>query len=89
MPNDKLRDTVVELEQELLVSESVDPAMRARIQATLAEIRTLLHDGEPSTATTASLSERLSKAVEEFEESHPTLVTMIGRLADGLSQIGI
>ncbi len=89
MPNEKLRATVTELEQELLASETVDEITRQRIQAALAEVRVALQESETTAEDRSSLADRLNKAVEEFEGSHPTLVSIIGRLADGLSQMGI
>lgn len=89
MPNDKLRATVAELEQELAAAGTVDEGTRQRLQAALAEIRVALQETETSAEDRSSLAARLTKAVEEFEGSHPTLVGIIGRLADGLAQIGI
>lgn len=89
MPNEKLRETVAELEQALQSVTVADEATRLRLQNALAEIRAALQDEPPSSAVRMTLVDHLSKAVEDFEESHPTLVTLIGRLADGLSQMGI
>jgi signal transduction histidine kinase len=89
MPNEKLRATVTELERELLASDTVDAATRERLQNALAEVRAALQESETTAEDRRSLAASLTKAVEEFEGSHPTLVSIIGRLADGLSQMGI
>ena len=36
-----------------------------------------------------TLGERLRAATERFEESHPSLTAVVGRLADMLSNVGI
>lgn len=104
MQNEKLRATVTELEQELLASHNLDDATRLRLHEALAEIRVALQQNEPPNSeatsfapgsptqespTTGSLSTGLTKAIEDFEGAHPTLVNIIGRLADGLAQMGI
>lgn len=89
MSNDKLRATLTELEQELLAAGTLNETTRQRLQTALAEVRLALDEPEPSAEHSQTLSGRLTQAVEEFEGSHPTLVTIIGRLADGLAQIGI
>lgn len=89
MQNEKLRETVAELEQALSALDKVDESTRQRLQTAVAEIREALQDEPPPSAIRTTLVDRLYKAVEDFEESHPTLVTLIGRLADGLSQMGI
>ncbi len=89
MPNEKLKATVAELERELLALDTVDEATRMRLQQALVDVRSALQESETSAEDRNSLAARLTNAVEEFEGSHPTLVTIIGRLADGLSQMGI
>jgi hypothetical protein len=36
-----------------------------------------------------SLRERFDEAARQFEESHPTLTAVVGRVADSLANLGI
>jgi hypothetical protein len=36
-----------------------------------------------------SLTERMQEAIADFEAAHPRVSELIGRIADGLSQLGI
>ncbi|MBW2383712.1 MAG: DUF4404 family protein, partial [Deltaproteobacteria bacterium] len=44
---------------------------------------------EPDAERSGSLSDQLSQALERFEESHPQLTAIVGRVADALADIGI
>jgi DNA anti-recombination protein RmuC len=44
---------------------------------------------EPSEERLESLREQLNGAVERFEQSHPQLTAIVGRIADALSDLGI
>jgi uncharacterized membrane protein len=44
---------------------------------------------EPDAERSGSLSDQLSQALERFEESHPQLTSIVGRVADALADIGI
>jgi hypothetical protein len=56
----------------------------------LEDIRELLaKSGESPETPHGSLSERLSNATLQFEESHPTLATTLARVIDALNNLGI
>lgn len=85
---EKLRATLHELEAELRDVETIDDDTRRMLAEAALEIATVLTEGQRSEQTDrveGSLRERL----EEFEASHPQLALIVGRLIDGLGQLGI
>jgi hypothetical protein len=62
--------------------------VRAELRETVEEIRQALDPSEEAELT-VSLRERLSRVLESFEESHPRLTEVVGRVADALSDLGI
>jgi hypothetical protein len=85
---EKLRATLHELEAELRELDSIDDDTRKLLAEAALEIANTLTRGEKSDEThrvEGSLRERL----EEFEASHPQLALIVGRLIDGLGQLGI
>lgn len=89
MSDAELRERLAELHAELERSPSVDEPSR-RLLVTLADdIRSVLERSGPTEEEHASLSDRLTDAIREFEGSHPTLAAAVGRVADTLSNLGI
>jgi hypothetical protein len=85
---EKLRATLHELEAELREIDSLDEDTRKELAEAALEITRALARGERSEQTdevAGSLKDRL----EEFEASHPQLALIVGRLIDGLGQLGI
>jgi hypothetical protein len=85
---EKLRATLHELEAELRDIDSLDDDTRKLLAEAALEIATVLTRGQRSDQTdevAGSLRERL----QEFEASHPQLALIVGRLIDGLGQLGI
>lgn len=85
---EKLRATLQQLDAELRDIESIDDETRKQLAEAALEIATVLAQGEKSDDSRrpeGSLRERL----EDFEASHPQLALIIGRLIDGLGQLGI
>jgi len=60
---------------------------RSERRAAADDIRAALD--EPDAERSGSLSDQLSQALERFEESHPQLTSIVGRVADALADIGI
>jgi hypothetical protein len=86
--SDKLRSTLKELEAELSSADSLDDETREQLASAIAEIAATLRRGKRSETTRraeASLQNRLT----DFEASHPQLAIIVGRLLDGLAQLGI
>ena len=93
MPREELRQTLESLHQELSQSNEVDPELRRLLSEVAGDIEQALHKEEPATpeseAEHADLIDRVNNLASRFEAQHPTLAQMIGRIADGLSQLGI
>jgi hypothetical protein len=85
---EKLRATLHELEAELKGIDSLGSDSLKELAEAAVEITMVLTRGQRSEQTdqvAGSLRERL----EEFEASHPQLALIVGRLIDGLGQLGI
>jgi len=85
---DKLRATLSELEQGLRETDSLDDATREQLASAAAEIAASLRRGERS-AETRRAEDSLQGRLSDFEASHPQLAIVVGRLLDGLAQLGI
>ena len=85
---DRLRASLAELQQELEAVDSLDETTREQLADAAAEIAATLRRGKRTEQTIeaeASLKDRLV----DFEASHPQLAIVVGRLLDGLGQLGI
>ena len=90
---EKLRRSLDELRNLLVVSTSLDPAIRERLEQTIDEIEaaldsTSVRESSPEAAN-STLAGRLSDATFEFEASHPNLSGAVGSVVDALSRMGI
>jgi hypothetical protein len=90
-PANRLRQTIAELEAELRDVKQLDPETRAMLESALLELQTALHakPAEDKSTEPKSLADRLSLAAGEFEGSHPTLASLLHRMVDALTQLGI
>ncbi len=86
---ERLRETLVELHDELAAVDSPDPDTRKLIEDAKAEMDGALHRDEPESLEPHTLSEQLREAVQQFDESHPTLTRVVGNVLDVLGQMGI
>ena len=94
MATSELRDHLAQLHEELEQTASVDEASRRLLVEGLHDIQQILDRGESEGDEAKAegepgLVERLRAATRDFEESHPTLTTAVGRVADALSNLGI
>jgi hypothetical protein len=90
MPKAQLSERIREILGELEQIEAVDQDARDRLASVLEDIRAAVAEsGEEAPDEHASLLERLNEAAQHFEESHPNLTAMVGRVADSLSNLGI
>jgi hypothetical protein len=90
MSKEHLHELLEELHKELESTDSVDADNRPLLAELASEIRELLDRAageEPEDEE--SLPERLLDVGRDFEDSHPRLVSLIGRVADALSKIGV
>lgn len=87
----KLRELLGQLQDELEQAEEVGPESRHLLREVMDDIETALERsaaGE-SPAADESVKGRLDQAVVEFESSHPQLSFTLERLMESLSNMGI
>ena len=99
MEREQLKQRLSELHQELSGSEPVDPELKSLLQQIAGDIDSLVDRsdssggegevGEIPADVKQGLIDRMLDVTTEFEESHPNLTTIIGRIADALSRFGI
>jgi predicted nuclease with TOPRIM domain len=91
VPKEQLGSRIQELLDELEKIEAADPAARDRLANVLHDIRTMVAESESESESDEheSLRERFDEAARNFEESHPTLTAVVGRVADSLANLGI
>jgi hypothetical protein len=82
-----LREVLNELHAALEESPEIEAEGREALRQASAEIAAALD--EPDGARTESLRVSLERALERFERSHPKLTSIVGRIADALSDLGI
>jgi len=87
MPKTQLRQRIQDLLRELEQIETAESDARDHLVRVLDEIREAV-EGEDDSAP-ETLIERLNEATHQFEESHPTLTSMVGRVAESLANLGI
>lgn len=96
-----LRSSLTALRDQLhstsLPDAEISPEMRALLEGVMTDIEGVLRS-KPSGTTVPSptaaqeqksLVQRLTRVEKEFEETHPTLAGVVGRLLDGLANMGI
>jgi septal ring factor EnvC (AmiA/AmiB activator) len=93
MPDTELRERLEDLHAELERAPRVDPESRRLLAEVARDIDALL-GRSPAPADAgggehATLTDRLSELVREFEEEHPALAAAVGRVATALANLGI
>lgn len=83
--DEKLRQSLEELHTELEQAQSLDDETRKLLQHLMQDIQSILRSSSPKQY--ASLDKRLRDAIQQLEESHPSLVLTIGRVLDHLAQV--
>jgi uncharacterized coiled-coil DUF342 family protein len=83
-----LQDALRELHGALETTEDLDASDRGELASAIEQIRTVLGDPDAGSEHDTLLG-HLRAAVERFEDRHPELTKMIGRVADSLSEMGI
>lgn len=85
---DRLRTSLAELQRELDSVDSLDDTTREQLAEAAAEIAATLRRGK-RTEETNQAENSLKDRIVDFEASHPQLAIVVGRLLDGLGQLGI
>jgi len=86
MSHKELTDLLHQVHTELEGTDKVSDDERALLAELMTDIRARI--GEDTDAE-HSLGERLSDAVEQFNQSHPTLAFALRRMMDALGKMGI
>jgi hypothetical protein len=92
MAQEQLKQTLQSLHEELSTGAPVDPELRAQLQQLASEIERVLartQSAQPPSGGDGTLLDRVAGIAAPFEETHPRLAAILGRIADGLSQLGI
>ena len=88
MPRDQLRESIRHLREELSSGEPLSGDERQRLESVLGEVSTMLATDESDEAEESWTGLDLS-LVDRFEDTHPNLSVVLGRIADALSRLGI
>lgn len=86
---ENLRDSLKQLEAELVTGQPLDPSVRSSLEQAAEEIRELLSRNRPQDSPPESLLDRLQTEERAFEASHPQLTQVLARIVDALGQMGI
>ncbi|QDU86672.1 hypothetical protein Pla175_00220 [Pirellulimonas nuda] len=90
MTQQQLAETLERLHAELDSIDRVDDATRTALQKVTADIERLLDPEQPTTDQDVDDSRAgLQDLVIGFEAEHPKLAEALGRVADGLANLGI
>lgn len=92
MPREELKKTLESLHAELSQTAEVDPEVRKLLTEVAGDIEQALEEETPSAESEreeSDLIDRVNNLATHFEDQHPQLAQIIGRIADGLSQLGI
>jgi hypothetical protein len=92
MPREELKRTLESLHEELSRTAEIGPEVRKLLTDVAGDIEQALQQ-EPAETDSggedSGLIDRVNDLGSHFEEQHPKLAQIIGRIADGLSQLGI
>lgn len=88
-PKDQLRESIEHIREELASGEPLSHEDRTRLENVLGEVSGLLDSEEEDSSLTGEFFDDLGEFAARFEETHPRLALVLGRIADSLSQLGI
>ena len=90
MPRDSLRKAITHLRGELASGEPLSAEERSRLDRVLTEVAGIIDtESDESARDGETVVDELRDFTERFEESHPELALIMGRIMDALSQLGI
>ena len=90
--NQALQRTLAALREQLETATEVDQAARSELETAMDHLQQQLDgSGEDGASLDIhpSFVERLSRAADQFEGSHPRLTGALGRVLNALSDLGI
>jgi hypothetical protein len=89
MPRDSLREAIDHLRGELASGEPLSAEERAQLDRVLGEVAGILEPDSAESEPGDGVIDELRDFTDRFEESHPELSLILGRIMDSLSQLGI
>jgi hypothetical protein len=98
VPRQQLRESIRHLREELASGDPLSRDERERLERVLGEVSNVLAAEGAGESDEPDESEEswggldlddLSSLVDRFEDTHPNLSVVLGRIADALSQLGI
>ena len=90
MDKPELQSLLESLHRELASVEKVDDRTKQLLTQVTNDVRNILERDEAAPAEeVAGSSENVRSVIQEFEAEHPKLAETLGRLADGLANLGI
>lgn len=90
MEKDELLTTLERLHLDLSETDEVDPEAERLLRAVTEDIQRLLDDEKESPPEDSkSLSTKLESLTLSWEEEHPQIAQLIGRIASALANFGI
>ena len=90
MDKKQLIETLDQLHEELTDQPQVDPETMAHLRTVMSDIDRMLQSQEKVAEEEAqSVTDRLQELLNRFEAEHPKLTGVIGRITDGLANLGI
>jgi len=87
MPEQRLRETLERLHEELASTPELDAETASALAEVLSDCERLLTDRDA--AAHESLTQRLADATNDFEVEHPKLTAAVTKLAEALAGMGI
>ncbi len=88
MEQQKLRDLLLQLHQELEQVDSVDTTTEGVLSNLRADMQRLLDEKTGTAKEDESLVERMKEALSHFEEGHPKLSLTLQLLLESLAKMG-
>ncbi|NTU53360.1 MAG: DUF4404 family protein [Chlorobiaceae bacterium] len=89
MEQQKLKELLETLHQELAQLGSVDEKTEEVLSSLRDDISKLVEGGEGAAREAVNLTDRMNDAVGHFEEEHPRLSMMIQHVLDSLARMGL
>ena len=88
MSKESLREAIEHLQGELASGKPLSGEDRSRLEGVLSEVADVLESSPGSEPSESGIVDDLRDFSERFEESHPELALLVGRVMDALSQLG-
>jgi hypothetical protein len=88
-PRQQLQESIDHIREELASGEPLSSEDRKLLENVLGEVSGVIQSDQTEHSLAEEFFDDLREMGERFEESHPKLSIVIGRIADALSQLGI